>query len=141
MTNTRRSAFSSLLVSDDARLLRAMTSAIYLDIGTAARAAELSEPPERGIEWLPAILDNEGWLLGIAVDHSPSASAAPYLGARLVHPGSATEDEIRRIWSQVRRSALFLTDLNEVRAERGLVQAPTPRFDTQPAPSPTYDLG
>ncbi|MBN0971513.1 MULTISPECIES: hypothetical protein [unclassified Gordonia (in: high G+C Gram-positive bacteria)] len=135
---TTRFVYSSLLVSNDARLLRATTSALHLDIGSAARACEISEPPERSVDWLPAILDRADHLVGLAIDHSPSASATPFISPRLVHPASATEYEIRSMWAHIRRSALFLIELNEYRQERGLEVEEAPRFDTTPAPTPTY---
>ncbi|MGW8814103.1 hypothetical protein [Gordonia terrae] len=135
---TSRFAYTSLLVADDGRPLRAVTSAIHLDIGAAARAAEISEPPERGIDWFPGVLDRRDWLIGLAVDHSPSTEGTPYLGVRLVHPSDTTEYEIRSVWSQIRSSKTFLVELNELREERGLEVEQAPRFDTTPAPTPTY---
>lgn len=137
MTATRY-VYSSLLVSDDARLLRATTSALHADLFDAAKACEVSEPPERGVDWHPAILDRPKWLVGIALDHSPNVEGAPYLAPRLIHPASASEYEIRSVWAHIRSSTLFLVELNELREERGLQQGPAPRFDTAPAEPTTH---
>ncbi|NKY62897.1 hypothetical protein QBL07_017925 [Gordonia rubripertincta] len=133
-----RYAYSALYVDDLGRLNRVLTSAVHLDLETAARAAELSEPPERGIDWLPAILDRDDWLIGISLNHSPSTASAAYLAPRLVHPASATEHEIRQVWARTRTSTTFLAEVNEYRAERGLQQGTTPRFDLTPAQPTTY---
>ncbi|GAC00528.1 hypothetical protein GONAM_16_00270 [Gordonia namibiensis NBRC 108229] len=133
MITPTRYAYSSLFVDDLGRLNRVLTSAVHLDLGTAARSAELSEPPERGIDWLSAILDRDDWLIGISLNHSPSTASAVHLAPRLVHPASATEHEIRRMWAQIRTSQTFVAEVNEYRTERGLQQGPTPRFDLTPA--------
>ena len=135
---TSRFAYTALLVADDGRPLRAVTSAMHADLGTAARACEISEPPERGVDWFPGVLDRRGWLVGLAVNHSPSTEGAAYLAPRLVHPASATEYEIRSMWADVRRSGTFLAEVNELRTERGLGIGEAPRFDTAPAQPTTH---
>ncbi|ASR04007.1 hypothetical protein [Gordonia rubripertincta] len=133
MITPTRYAYSSLYVDDLGRLNRVLTSAVHADLASAARSAELSEPPERSVDWLPAILNQDDWLTGLAIDHSPRASAAHYLAPRLVHPASATANEIRAIWARIRTSQTFLAEVTEYRAERNLEQGTTPKFCTTPA--------
>lgn len=137
MITPQRYAYSSLYVDDLGRLNRVLTSALHVDLASAAKAAEISEPADRAIDWFGGVLDRQEWLIGLAINHNPEASA-PYLAPRLVHPASATEDEIRQVWAHTRSSKTFLAEINELREERHLHQGPAPRFDTAPAPTPTY---
>ncbi|MFC8314921.1 hypothetical protein ACFUEJ_15010 [Gordonia sp. NPDC057258] len=134
MITPQRFVYSSLFVDDLGRLNRVLTSAVHADLASAARSAEINEPADRAIEWLAGVIDSTEWLIGLSVNHSPSTASAAHIAPRLIHPASATGDDIRRIWSQTRSSGTFLAEINDLRAERGLVQGPAPRFDLTPAP-------
>ncbi|WP_431839182.1 hypothetical protein [Gordonia hongkongensis] len=138
MITPQRFVYSSLFVDDLGRLNRVLTSAVHADLASAARSAEISEPADRAIEWLAAVIDSSEWLIGLSVNHSPSTASAPHIAPRLIHPASATGEDIRRIWSQTRSSGTFLAELNDLRGERHLEVDQAPRFDLTSAQPTTH---
>ena len=137
MITPQRFVYSSLFVDDLGRLNRVLTSAVHADLASAARSAEINEPADRAIEWLAGVIDSTEWLIGLSVNHSPSTASAPHIAPRLIHPASATGEDIRKMWARIRSSGTFTAEINELRQERHLEVGQAPRFDLTPAPPAT----
>ena len=127
---TERFAYSVVTLSPDAIYLRSVASALHPDLRSAAIAAETDCVPEHHVSWAEDIDLPESWLVGTEQDNG-GPDTMPYIRPVLVHPGTASAEDVKRVWAryiEVKTTRRILADVNAHRATQGLEPRPMPTF-------------
>lgn len=127
---TTRAAYSTLTISPHGDHVRTVTSAIHPTTMDAALAAELDVPVERHIDWFEETLPLDGWLYGVILANNDEA---PYVAPVMVHPASATQQDIATVWRHIVQTSAarrITSEANAHRARQGRALRPMPTFHT-----------
>lgn len=136
-TTPTRAAYSTLTITPHGDHVRTVTSAIHPTTMDAALAAELDAPPERHVDWDETALPMAGWLMGYILDNG-GPDTMPYIAPLMVHPASATHDDIAKVWRRLVQTSAqrrIVASANALRAQQGKPLRPMPTFTSATTPN------